>query len=139
LDLAGNLLTSIELTVAEVVVALQTLARMISPEQLRIIDQSHCCALPLKLWNAVSSDVTILIYCLQYCFLKCKSTATQLLVVYHEILDRLADGKDVGVIHLDLSKAFDKVPPLQLLPKLENYGILGPALEWTICGTDLSE
>lgn len=51
--------------------------------------------------------------------------------MYHEILDNLADGKDVvDVVHLDLSKAFDKVPHLQLLAKLQNSGISGPVLDW---------
>jgi hypothetical protein len=35
---------------------------------------------------------------------------TQLLLVYHSILDTLAGGQEVDAIHLDLSKAFDWVP-----------------------------
>ena len=76
------------------------------------------------------SHLLTFFYQLQQGFLKGKSTVTQLLVVYHEILDNLADGKDVDVVHLDLSKAFDKVPHLQLLAKLQNSGISGPVLNW---------
>ena len=48
-------------------------------------------------------------YHLQHGFLRGKSTVTQLLHVYQEILDHLAGGKEVDAIHLDLSKAFDRV------------------------------
>jgi hypothetical protein len=59
-----------------------------------------------------------------------KSTTTQLLEVYHDILEHVASGKEVDAIFLDLSKAFDKVPHNLLLKKLENSGIGGPLLAW---------
>jgi hypothetical protein len=59
-----------------------------------------------------------------------KSTTTQLLEVYHDILEHVASGKEVDDIFLDLSKAFDKVPHNLLLKKLENSGIGGPLLAW---------
>ena len=37
-------------------------------------------------------------------------TVSQVLKVYHDILDMLSGGKEADVIHLDLSKAFNKVP-----------------------------
>jgi hypothetical protein len=59
-------------------------------------------------------------YHIQHGFLRGKSTVTQLLHIYQEILDHLAGGKEVDAIHLDLSKAFDRVQHHMLLKKLEN-------------------
>ena len=56
-------------------------------------------------------------------FLNGHSTETQLLETYHYILHSLANGKEVEVLYLDLSKAFDKVDCSLLLAKLEGYGI----------------
>ena len=69
-------------------------------------------------------------YHLQHGFLRGKSTVTQLLHVYQEILDHLAGGKEVDAIHLDLSKAFDRVQHHMLLNKLEQYGISCSLLQW---------
>lgn len=69
-------------------------------------------------------------YQLQHGFLKGKSTTTQLLEVYHDILDSVASGNEVDVIYLDLSKAFDKVPHNLLLLKLKRHGINGSLLSW---------
>ncbi|CAB4018957.1 Hypothetical predicted protein, partial [Paramuricea clavata] len=69
-------------------------------------------------------------YYLQHGFLRGISTVTQLLHVYQEILDLLAGGKEVDAIHLDLSKAFDRVQHHMLLYKLEQYGISGSLLQW---------
>ena len=71
-----------------------------------------------------------LIYKMQHGFMRGKSTTTQLLEVYHDILEHVASGKEVDAIFLDLSKAFDKVPHNLLVKKLENSGIGGPLLAW---------
>ena len=47
---------------------------------------------------------------MQHGFMRRKSTTTQLLEVYHNIPENVAGGKEVDVIYLDLTKAFDKVP-----------------------------
>ena len=67
---------------------------------------------------------------IQHGFIKGRSTVTQLLLVYHSILDTLADGQEVDAIHLDLSKAFDRVSHRLLFDKLKCYGIDGQLLEW---------
>ena len=46
-----------------------------------------------------------LIYEMQHGFVRGKSTTTQLLEVYHDILESVASGKEVDAIYLDLSKA----------------------------------
>jgi hypothetical protein len=69
-------------------------------------------------------------YQFQHGFLKGKSTTTQLLEVYHDILDSVASGNKVDVIYLDLSKAFDKVPHNLLLLKLKHHSINGSLLSW---------
>ena len=70
------------------------------------------------------------IYALQHGFMRGKSTTTQLLEVYHEILNSVASGNEVDAIYVDFSKAFDKVPHHLLLRKLKNLGIGGSLLHW---------
>ena len=71
-----------------------------------------------------------LLYHLQHRFLRGRSMVTQLLEVYHNIIETVASGKEVDIIYLDLSKAFDKVPHSLLLLKLNSYGISGSLLSW---------
>ena len=71
-----------------------------------------------------------LLYHLQHGFLRGRSTVTQLLEVYHNIIETVASGREVDIIYLDLSKAFDKVPHSLLLLKLNSYGISGSLLSW---------
>ena len=68
------------------------------------------------------------IYDVQHGFMRGKSTTTQLLDVYHDVLDSVASGKQVDAIYLDLLKAFDKVPHHHLLSKLCDFGIRGTLL-----------
>ena len=70
------------------------------------------------------------IYDVQHGFMRGKSTTTQLLDVYHDVLDSVASGKQVDAIYLDLSKVFDKVPHHHLLSKLCDFGIRGTLLSW---------
>ena len=82
------------------------------------------------MFNHSCSYLSQFFYHLQHGFLKGRSTVTQLLEVYHELLASLASGKEVDAIYLDLSKAFNKVPHHLLTTKLERYGISGSLLKW---------
>ena len=63
-------------------------------------------------------------------FKKNESTANQLLLIVHNIYKCLADGDDVLLVFLDISKAFDKVYHDGLLHKLKTFGISGCLLRW---------
>lgn len=71
-----------------------------------------------------------LIYGSQHGFRSKRSCLTNLL----EFMERVADSNDKGepldIIFLDLQKAFDKVPHLRLLRKLEALGVGGRLLDW---------
>ncbi len=59
-----------------------------------------------------------------------KSTVTQLLEVYHEFCKAVDNNKEIRVIFLDISKAFDKVWHKGLMEKLKRCGISGDLLLW---------
>ena len=63
-------------------------------------------------------------------FLPGRSTVTQLIEVYHEFCKAIDEGKEIRVIFLDISKAFDRVWHKGLLFKLKKCGIHGRLLEW---------
>ena len=63
-------------------------------------------------------------------FLPGRSTTTQLLEVYHCFCKSIDNNKEVRVVFLDISKAFDKVWHKGLLFKLKKCGIGGDLLEW---------
>jgi hypothetical protein len=67
---------------------------------------------------------------LQHGFRPGRSTTTQLLVVYQEILESLSKGQEVDVIFLDLAKAFDKVSHAYLIHKLKLFGMEGKLIDW---------
>ena len=58
------------------------------------------------------------------------SCESQLLTTTHDLFSSLEKGKQVDIAVLDLSKAFDTVPHLKLLSKLDHYGIKGPIHTW---------
>jgi hypothetical protein len=65
-------------------------------------------------------------------FLPGRSTVTQLLEVYHQFCQAVDANKEVRVIFLDISKAFDKVWHKGVLYKLQRCGIGGGLLSWFI-------
>jgi len=59
-----------------------------------------------------------------------KSTVTQLLEVFHNFCKAVDSNKEMRVVFLDISKAFDKVWHKGLLYKLKNCGKKGALLSW---------
>ena len=66
----------------------------------------------------------------QHGFRKGKSCLTNLLEFLDEVGDNVDRGIPVDVIYLDFAKAFDKVPHMRLLYKLERYGINANIVRW---------
>lgn len=61
----------------------------------------------------------------QFGFEKNSSTETPIMELHHRALSALNNNKKLGVVVLDLSKAFDCIPHDILLHKMEYYGIRG--------------
>ena len=59
-----------------------------------------------------------------------KSCITQLVEVPERIGRELYRGKQIDVLYLDMSKAFDKVSQGKLLHRLRQFGFGGNILEW---------
>ena len=66
----------------------------------------------------------------QHGFRAGRSTISQLLCYYDDILSKLEEGGEVDAIYLDFSKAFDKVDHNILLLKVANLKIGGKILTW---------
>ena len=58
------------------------------------------------------------------------STTTQLIEVYHQFCRAVDSNKEIRVVFLDISKAFDKVWHKGLIFKLQKCGIGGGLLNW---------
>jgi hypothetical protein len=58
------------------------------------------------------------------------STVNQLILIVHKIYEALESGKEVRMVFLDISKAFDKVWHRGLIYKLELLGVEDPLLKW---------
>uniref|UniRef100_A0A1X7VSN2 Reverse transcriptase domain-containing protein n=1 Tax=Amphimedon queenslandica TaxID=400682 RepID=A0A1X7VSN2_AMPQE len=72
----------------------------------------------------------------QFGFMKQRSTLQQVLVHFDCIFGLVAQLKQVGVIHLDIKKAFDTVDHNVLLERLWNCGIRGEM--WNLIQSYLS-
>ena len=66
---------------------------------------------------------------IQHGFVPRKSYTTQLIKVFEQIGRKLDDGKQMDVIYLDMSKAFDKVSHAQLIRRLYDFGFRGNLLK----------
>jgi hypothetical protein len=66
----------------------------------------------------------------QHGFRKNKSCLTNLLEFFELISNRLDNREWVDVLYLDFRKAFDTVPHVRLIAKLEAIGIRGQVLKW---------
>ena len=66
----------------------------------------------------------------QHGFRSNHSCVTQLIVFIEDVSYALDHQKQIDIILLDFSKAFDMVPHQRLLSKLKYYGITGEAYNW---------
>ncbi|XP_063929895.1 uncharacterized protein LOC135142154 [Zophobas morio] len=60
----------------------------------------------------------------------CRSVTSCLLKCLDDWGSQIDNKNPVDVIYLDFEKAFDRVPHLRLITKLDNFGIRGPLLKW---------
>ena len=82
------------------------------------------------IYNHIIDTVKPLIHPLQHGFMNGKSCTTQLLEVYDNVGKCLDGGKQMNMIILDFSKAFDSVDHTMLLHKLEKIGFSGKLFNW---------
>ena len=66
----------------------------------------------------------------QHGFRRSGSCLSNVLQFLDEVTSQLDSHKSVDVLYLDFAKAFDKVPHLRLLEKLEKHGIGGKVWVW---------
>ena len=71
-----------------------------------------------------------ILYNLQHGFKKARSCETQLVDFIQELAKRNNCSKQTGLIIMDFTKAFDKVPHCRLLYKLKFYSIQKNILNW---------
>ncbi|KAI8512059.1 hypothetical protein Bbelb_111590 [Branchiostoma belcheri] len=75
-------------------------------------------------------DTNNILYDLQHGFRHGRSCETQLLSLIDDLAHNRENGTQTDLIIMDFAKAFDKVPHLRLIHKLQFYGITGKALVW---------
>ena len=62
-----------------------------------------------------------------------RGTLSQLLVQHDTLVEKLSQGKNMELVYLDFSKAFDLVDHSLLLNKLKAKGVHGQLLKWIHC------
>ncbi len=99
---------------------------------------------PVSLLSCLSKVMERIVYNTLYSFFKANgllsernsgfkekdSTINQLVHLCHQIYQGMDNAKDICLIFLDVSKAFDKVYHPALLHKLERMGVSGNLLTW---------
>lgn len=75
-------------------------------------------------------EKNMVIFPSQHGFMPKKSCATNLLEFFETVTKLVDEGQCFEVVFLDFSKAFDKVPLVPLLAKLEALGVTGQLLNW---------
>ncbi len=99
---------------------------------------------PVSLLSCLSKVMERIVYDALYTFFKANgllsernsgfkekdSTINQLVHLCHQIYQGLDNAKDICLVFLDVSKAFDKVYHPALLHKLERMGVSGNLLKW---------
>ena len=66
----------------------------------------------------------------QYGFMPGYSCESQVITVYQDNADSLDNGDRIDAIIVDFSKAFDLVPHVRLLTKIENSGVDASVVVW---------
>ena len=66
----------------------------------------------------------------QHGFRARRSCETQMITPVHGLAESLDNGRQVDMMVLDFSKAFDRVPHQRLLKKLDHYGVRGETYNW---------
>ena len=66
----------------------------------------------------------------QFGFRAGSSTQEALLTIINDWHQLLSSNRQIGVVFLDVKKAFDSVPHSQILDSLAKFGISGPLLSW---------
>ena len=61
-----------------------------------------------------------------------KSCVTQLIEVLDQLGRELDRGKQIDVLYLDMSKAFDRVSHAELIRRLREFGFGGHILKWFV-------
>jgi hypothetical protein len=81
-------------------------------------------------FNTVKDHIFCRLNPCQHGFLPGKNCVTQLTDVFDKIGKQLDRGKQMDVIYLDMSKAFEKVSHKHLLLRLREFGFGGNILNW---------
>jgi hypothetical protein len=66
----------------------------------------------------------------QHGFIAGRNCVTQLIEVFDTIGNLLDRGKQIDVLYLDMSKAYDKMSHKRLLLRLRDFGFSGNILKW---------